>query len=126
MWWRRLFTAPATDGHGQIIVGGDPKLRRFGGWLATLLKLRDGGVCREPYCDAPIRHLDHIRPFDVGGLTTPGNGRGLCEQHNYTRQLPGWNVEILAHNRGTPEVIATTTPTGHTYLSRAPNPPMRR
>ena len=124
VWWRRLFTAPTLDGQGQVIVGGDPKARRFGGWLAKLLKLRDG-VCREPYCDAPIRHCDHITPVADGGPTTSGNGRGGCERHNYTRQLPGWRVEVLAYNRGAPELIATTTPSGHTYLSRAPNPTMR-
>ena len=35
-WWRRLFTAPAGDGDGRVIVGGDPAARRFTGWLAKL------------------------------------------------------------------------------------------
>ena len=35
-WWRRLFTAPS----GQLI-GGDPTRRRFDGWLARLISLRD-------------------------------------------------------------------------------------
>ena len=121
--WRRLFTAPAFDGLGRVVVGGDPKLRRFGGWLAKLLKLRDG-VCRVPWCEAPIRHSDHIVPRADGGPTTFPNGQGLCERHNYTHQQPGWLVEVIAWSRGgAPELIATTTPTGHTYLSRAPNPP---
>lgn len=124
VWWRRLFTAPTRDGQGRIVVGGDPAARRFTGWLATLLCLRDAGVCREPYCDAPIRHLDHIQPWANGGPTTSDNGRGVCQRHNHTRQLPGWKVEAL-HWRpdGQPHLIATTTPTGHTYLSRAPDPP---
>ena len=122
VWWRRLFTAPTTDG-GRVIVGGDPTVRRFTGWLAKLLRLRDGGTCREPFCDAPIRHLDHITPRSEGGPTTYAKGRGLCERHNYTRQLPGWTIETLAHRPdGIPYLIATTTPTGHTYLSRAPDP----
>lgn len=123
-WWRRLFTAPTCDGSGRVVVGGDPRRRRFDGWLAKLLDLRDGGTCREPFCGAAIRHSDHITPSTDGGLTEPGNGRGVCERHNYARQLPGWKVEVLRRNHhGAPEVIATTTPTGHTYLSRAPNPP---
>ncbi len=126
VWWRRLFTAPTCDGRGQVIVGGDPRLRRFTGWLAKLVTLRDGGTCREPYCDAPIRHLDHITPWADGGPTSHGNGRGLCERHNDTRQLPGWRVETLQRTgHGLPHLIATTTPTGHTYLSRAPDPPVR-
>ena len=125
VWWRRLFTAPTTDRQGHVTVGGDPTLRRFGGWLAKLITLRDGGTCREPYCGAPIRHTDHIRAVTDGGPTTFSNGRGVCERDNYIRQLPGWQVEVLAYNRGAPEMIATTTPTGHTYLSRAPDPPKR-
>jgi Domain of unknown function (DUF222) len=126
VWWRRLFTAPAGDGR-QVLIGGDPTARRFTGFLAKLLRLRDGDTCREPYCDAPIRHLDHIQPRRHGGPTTYANGRGLCERHNYTRELPGWTVKIHRLDRhGQPFLIATTTPTGHTYLSRAPNPPLTR
>lgn len=122
-WWRRLFTAPTHDG-GRMVVGGDPTVRRFTGWLATLLRLRDGGTCREPYCGAPIRHLDHTVPWRDGGPTTFSNGRGVCERHNHVRELPGWTVQTRCLNRhGPPELIATTTPTGHTYLSRAPDPP---
>src|SRR5215204_5959186 len=55
VWWRRLFTAPA----GGPVVGGDRFRRRFDGWLAQLISLRDR-TCRDPYCDAPIRHLDHV------------------------------------------------------------------
>jgi hypothetical protein len=57
-WWRRLFTARHPDGGGPI-VGGDPHRRRFDGWLAKLITLRDQH-CRDPFCDAAIRHLDHI------------------------------------------------------------------
>ena len=123
MWWRRLFTAPATAG-GRVIVGGDPTVRRFTGWLAKLLRLREGGRCREPYCDAPIRHIDHLQPRRDGGPTTYANGRGVCERHNQVRELPGWTVKIHHLDRnGLPSLIATTTPTGHTYLGRAPDPP---
>ena len=123
VWWRRLFTAPTCAG-GRVIVGGDPTARRFTGWLAKLLGLRDGGRCREPYCDALIRHLDHIQPWRDGGPTTYANGRGVCERHNQVRELPGWTIKIHHLDRnGVPSLVATTTPTGHTYLSRAPDPP---
>jgi hypothetical protein len=41
-WWRRLFTAP-THGKGKTgpIMGGDARRRRFAGWMAELIKLRD-------------------------------------------------------------------------------------
>jgi hypothetical protein len=63
-WWRRLFTAPGG------LVGGDPRRRSFDGVLAHLIRVRDGGRCRDPFCDAPIRHLDHIHPHRAGGPTS--------------------------------------------------------
>ena len=118
--WRRLFTAPAGLSGNRFVVGGDPIARRFTGWLAKLLRLRDGGICRELYCAAPIRHLDHITPYRDAGSTIFDNGRGVCERHNQVREMPGWKVELLASH---PHTVATTTPAGHTYLSRAPDPP---
>ena len=117
-WWRRLFTAPT----GQL-VGGDPTRRRFDGWLARLISLRDQ-TCREPYCDAPIRHLDHITSWAAGGTTDLHNGRGTCARGNYVREMPGWKV-ALAHTglHDRPHTTVTTTPTGHRYVSRAPDPP---
>jgi hypothetical protein len=117
-WWRRLFTTPTHDG-GVMIVGGDPTRRRFDGWLGKLITLRDQ-TCREPYCTAPIRHLDHVTPYRDGGLTTYSNGRGVCERHNYTRDMPGWQIELLSNR---PHITVTVTPTGHSYHSRDPNPP---
>ncbi|HEX8510174.1 MAG TPA: DUF222 domain-containing protein [Propionibacteriaceae bacterium] len=46
-WWRRLFTTPT----GQL-VGGDPTRRRFDGWLAHLINLRDQ-TCRDPTATHP-------------------------------------------------------------------------
>ncbi|HWH98980.1 MAG TPA: DUF222 domain-containing protein [Propionibacteriaceae bacterium] len=119
--WRRLFTAPARDGRGSMIVGGDPAARRFTGWLAKLITLRDR-CCREPFCSAPIRHVDHIVPVRDGGPTCYDNGRGVCEHHNYLREMPGWQVTTVSQP-GEPHTTITTTPTGHHYLSRAPKPP---
>lgn len=117
-WWRRLFTAPT--GH---LVGGDPHRRRFDGWLAKLISLRDH-TCRDPYCDAPIRHHDHIRSWADGGPTTLTNGRGTCARGNYTREMPGWRVTLVQTGLdGHPHTTLTTTPTGHHYRSQAPMPP---
>ncbi|MEI2776915.1 MAG: hypothetical protein V9G19_13295 [Tetrasphaera sp.] len=94
-----------------------------------------------PFCEADIRHADHIRPATEGGPTSYGNGQGLSARCNYTKDLPGFTTrvltpaEIAAYAAG-PEtdrnthiareagpdthVTAVTTPTGHTYLSAAP------
>jgi hypothetical protein len=123
-WWRRLFTAPTeATGTSGPIVGGDPTRRCFDGWLAKLIRLRDQ-TCRDPFCDAPIRHLDHIRRHADGGLTTFTNGRGACERGNQVREMPGWQVTLVDCGfHGGPHAIHITTPTGHHYVSRAPDPP---
>jgi hypothetical protein len=114
-WWRRLFTPT-----GGWLIGVDPRRRRFDGFLAQLIALRDGGRCRDQFCDAPIRHLDHIHPHRAGGPTSFTNGRGTCARGNYVRELPGWHIELVDDGlHGSPHTVRTTTPTGHTYTSRA-------
>ena len=104
-------------------MGGDPTRRYFDGWLAKLIRLRDQ-TCRDPFCDAPIRHLDHITRHADGGLTTFTNGRGECERGNQVREMPGWHLTLIDCGfHGGPHKIIITTPTGHHYLSRAPDPP---
>ena len=121
-WWRRLFTHPAGVS-GAAIIGGDPHRRRFDGWLAQLIRLRDQ-TCRDPYCEAPVRHTDHVVPFRTGGPTTVANGRGVCARGNYVREMPGWKVDLIRNGLiGRPHTIRITTPTGHRYTSEAPQPP---
>ena len=106
---------------GQVVAIG--ARRRFTGSLADLLVARDQ-TCREPFCDAPIRHLDHVQRHADGGPTSLPNGRGLCARHNLTREQPGWNATVVHEGLGTqPHTVVTTTPTGHRYTSRAPDPP---
>jgi hypothetical protein len=110
IWVRRLSTDPVTG----VVVDCDPRRRRFDGVLARLLTYRDGGRCRTPYCDAPIRHIDHIRSYAAGGPTTSVNGRGTCQRCNIIREMPGWKVQVIDEAR---HIVETTTPTGHRYRS---------
>jgi hypothetical protein len=123
-WWRRLFTAPSTvKGRSGPIVGGDSSRRCFEGRLADLIKLRDQ-TCRNPFCGAPIRHIDHVTRHSDGGPTNYSNGRSVCERCNYSREMPGWRIQVI--NAGLLDqshTMIVTTPTGHHYLSRAPDPP---
>ena len=81
-------------------------------------------TCRFPFCDAPIRHLDHVRRFGDGGGTVPANGRGLCARHNLVRERPGWDASVVHDGFGDEaHTVRTTTPTGHVYTARAPDPP---
>jgi Domain of unknown function (DUF222)/HNH endonuclease len=118
-WWRRLFTAPKNG----PIVGGDSSRRCFTGWLADLITLRDQ-ACRNPFCGAPIRHIDHITRHTDGGATSYSNGRGTCQRCNYSREMPGWQINVInAGMLDQAHTLIITTPTGHHYLSRAPDPP---
>ncbi|MDT0171288.1 HNH endonuclease [Pseudarthrobacter sp. BRE9] len=112
VWVRRLYTAPAT---GEL-VAMDSKARLVPAGLKRFLQIRDD-TCRTPYCDAPIRHHDHIIPWHDDGSTSTGNGQGLCETCNHTKETPGWTAKPVPGPRHT---VATTTPTGHTYHSTAP------
>jgi hypothetical protein len=114
---RRILTDPID----QTVVAVDTGRRRFDGALARYLMARDQH-CRMPYCTAPIRHLDHVRPWRDRGPTTAANGQGLCERHSYVKEAPGWHVRVVEPAGPGRWVHSTiiTTPTGHTYRSQAP------
>ncbi|MDQ1056615.1 hypothetical protein QFZ23_000516 [Arthrobacter globiformis] len=111
-WVRRLYTAPGTGDP----VAMDSRRRLFPPKLRRFIQIRDD-TCRTPYCDAPIRHHDHIIPWHENGPTSLANGAGLCEACNHTKELPGWKAQPRPGPRHT---IELTTPTGHTYHSTAP------
>lgn len=114
--WRRLFARPK----GGPVVGADRRGRFFDGLLAYVLRVRDGDRCRDPYCDAAGRHLDHIHSARAGGPKSLSNGRVTCVRGNLVKEMPGWTVEVVEDGLGEePHTVRTTTPTGHTYTSRA-------
>lgn len=111
-WVRRVYQRPAT---GELIAM-ESRARRFEGRLAEFLRLRDRW-CRTPWCDAPIRHLDHARDAATGGPTSARNGQGLCEACNHAKQADRWASRPVP---GRVHTIETITPTGHRHLSAAP------
>jgi hypothetical protein len=114
---RRIYSHPKSG----ALVKMESRARRFPRGLAAFIGLRDQR-CRTPYCDAPIRHLDHARPHARGGPTDVANGAGSCERCNYVKEAAGWEVrtEIDETGRHTTEI---TTPTGRAYRSTAPPQP---
>jgi hypothetical protein len=114
VWLRRLYTAPTS---GEL-VAMDSKARLFPPGLRRFIQIRDD-TCRTPYCDAPIRHLDHVIPWHNNGPTTSTNGQGLCEACNHTKETPGWGARTVT-GPGQRHAVETRTPTGHTYRSTAP------
>lgn len=117
---RRLFAHP-DDG---TLVAMDSKGVVFTSRLRRLLFARDGETCRTPWCDAPVRHGDHVTARARGGATTLDGGQGLCEACNYAKESPGWRHRTRSawparHH------VEITTPTGHIHDSHAPPLPVR-
>ena len=117
VWLRRLYADPGGD-----LVAMTSRARFHPDGLAEFLRIRDQGICRTPYCGAPIRHIDHIVSDAAGGATTAPNGEGLCVACNLAKEAPGWSRRPL-ERAGPGHPVQTTTPTGHQYLSRAPSLP---
>lgn len=112
-WIRRLYTTP---GDGRL-VAMETSRRRFPKTMKAFIETRDK-TCRTPWCNAPIRHTDHVTPVHAGGKTTLSNGQGLCEQCNQLKEHPGW--QHTAEPDGT---VTVRTPTGHEHHSRPPDLP---
>ncbi len=118
---RRLYTHPSS---GQL-VAMDSRQRLFPDTVKNFLIARDQ-LCRTPWCDAPIRHLDHIVPYARGGLTNLDNGQGLCAGCNLSKAASGWQSQTRSDDqseRNSDNTVQITTPTGHTYRSEPPRPP---
>ena len=113
---RRLYVDPA----GQL-VAMDSQARTFPAGLAAFLEARDR-TCRTPWCDAPVRHRDHVVPHADGGATSAVNGQGLCEGCNHVKESAAWSAVVTAALARQHEV-ETTTASGRRYRSRAPGLP---
>ena len=120
VWVRRLYTHPA-DG---TLVAMDSTRRCFEGGLRRFVVARDG-TCRTPWCDAPVRQIDHVVDHAEGGLTSAANAQGDCVRCNHLKQLPGFRARVLADpSSGSPlwrtHTVELFTPHGLTYRSKAP------
>ncbi len=114
-WLRRLYADAATG----ALVAMDSQRRLVPAGMAKFLRFRDR-TCRTPWCDATIRHSDHVEAAEEGGPTSIANTQGLCEVCNHAKQARGWTARPRPGPPGTAHVVETTTPTGHTYTSTAP------
>lgn len=110
---RRLYARPDT---GEL-VAMDSRSRCFRGLLALMVHFRDQ-FCRTPWCDAPIRHVDHPEGVVEHGETSYVNSQGLCEACNHAKQAPGWRARP-----GPGGFVETETPTGNRYRTVPPGVP---
>ncbi|WP_241256317.1 HNH endonuclease signature motif containing protein [Rhodococcus sp. KRD162] len=116
---RRLYAHPTSG----ALTAVESTSRAFPTALGRLIDLRDR-TCRTPWCDAPIRHHDHIRPHSAGGRTSAENGAGLCAACNYAKEGEGWTAEAVRGTRSERHRYRLISPTGHTYDSSAPPMPV--
>ena len=68
-----------------------PALSRFLRWSHL--------TCRAPYCDAPIRQIDHITPHSRGGATSRDNGNSLCAGDNQKEEV-GVTARVITDEQG--------------------------
>ncbi|MFI2489287.1 DUF222 domain-containing protein [Promicromonospora kroppenstedtii] len=115
-WLRSIYVNP----HGRLLATTSTSRFHPPG-LSNLLRAREQGICATTWCDAPVRHTDHITPHAEGGPTSLDNGQGLCARCNHAKQAPGWSQKTTQLNGL--HAVETITPTGHTYVSVAPTPP---
>lgn len=115
---RRLFASPDE----RALVAMESTSRRFDGLLGELLDVRDGDTCRTPWCDATIRHRDHVRAVADDGPTAADNGQGLCERCNYVKEAPGWTSWVPDHPPGGRHEVHGVTE--HLRLHRSTAPPL--
>ncbi|WP_126334273.1 HNH endonuclease [Mycolicibacterium chitae] len=117
---RRLYKHPVSG----ALVAMESRARIFPKGLAEFIRLRDD-TCRMPYCDAPIRHTDHVAPAAGGGVTSGVNGQGLCAGCNYAKEAGGWKAAAAVDDQGR-HSTEFVTPTGARHYCTAPPLPGRR
>jgi hypothetical protein len=132
--WARELVASTLDTDARVfvtrllvdptgaLVAAESRARIAPRGLAAQIRSRDGGTCRTSWCDAPIRHVDHVVPHAAGGRTSAEALQGLCEACNHIKQSLGWRARTGPAPPGHDglHTVLTTTPTGHTYCSTAP------
>ena len=110
---KRIYTHPDSG----ALVAMDSRSRQFPKALKHLITIRDR-YCRTPWCNAPIKHFDHVVQHGRGGATSEANSAGRCASCNQTKEQPGWEERVVdTDGRHTIEI---TTPVGATYTSTAP------
>ncbi|WP_369375813.1 DUF222 domain-containing protein [Promicromonospora sp. Populi] len=115
-WLRAIYVDP----NGRLLATTSTS-RFYPDGLSALLRAREQGICATSWCDAPVRHIDHVVPHGEGGETSLANGQGLCARCNHAKQAPGWRQKVNEIDGR--HAVETTTPTGHTAVSVVPAPP---
>lgn len=85
-----------------------------------MIRLRDRGVCRTPWCDAPIRHSDHVQPWHDGGETSLNNSAGQCVRCNQSKEARGHVARVKTNPSTKLQEISYIEPDGQIANSIPP------
>ncbi|MGO1258605.1 MAG: HNH endonuclease [Brachybacterium sp.] len=105
--YRRLYRSPRT---GDLIAM-ESRARVFPAGLARMIRWRDT-TCRTPWCNAKIRHIDHVVPHHKGGPTSYANGQGLCVRCNLLKELGLWVLSPLSSSHAAADMTAAGNANG--------------
>ncbi|WP_248581230.1 HNH endonuclease signature motif containing protein [Nocardioides sp. InS609-2] len=99
---------PVIDLNEHLVCDGyqpSPRLREQ-------VILRDQ-TCVFPWCTRQARScdLDHIVPWEAGGVTSTANLAALCRRHHRLKTHAAWRYE-----RAGPATYIWTSPHGHTFV----------
>lgn len=116
--WRRFLTDPIT---GALLDYGRRTYAPPAA-LAAFVRARDQ-VCRFPGCSVPARRcdLDHVLPWDAGGVTAAANLAALCRRHHRAKTSGGWRLAL--HDDAN---VTWTSPLGRRYQVPPTRHPLRR
>ncbi|MGO1686465.1 MAG: HNH endonuclease, partial [Brachybacterium sp.] len=105
--FRRLYRSPRTS----ELIAMESRARAFPAGLARMIRWRDT-TCRTPWCNAKIRHSDHVVPHRRGGATSYANGQGLCARCNLLKEHGLWILSPLSRSEAGGDTIEPLAPTG--------------
>ncbi|UYG16224.1 HNH endonuclease [Brachybacterium huguangmaarense] len=118
---RRLYTHPRT---GEL-VAMDSGARAFPASLEQMVRWRES-TCASPWCNATVRHIDHITPHAHGGKTSYRNAQGLCVRCNLLKDHAGWIITPTRDGDGAPAVTWTSPGNASTTCHLTPLGPRER
>ncbi len=116
--FRRLYRSPRT----HELVAMESRARAFPAGLARMIRWRDT-TCRTPWCNATIRHSDHVVPHHRGGSTSFANGQGLCARCNLLKEHGLWVLSPLSRSRTGDDASESHTGTGTDHSGPALSDP---
>lgn len=106
--WQRLVTDPLS---GELLDVGRTRYRPPAP-IADFVRNRDG-TCVVPACSSPAAscQLDHVVPWEFGGVTSAENLALLCTGDHPPKTVGAFTLRHLGGGD-----FEWTTPTGHRYL----------